>query len=462
MKRLNILLVKPFKDTNEVQPPLGLGYMASSLKGEHDVTILDSIKEGMGLPQFREYLKGKNFDIIGFQCYTADLNVVKEHSKVAREASPKSVILVGGPHPTLDPINTLKYLKNVDFAFVGEAEKSFPEFAKAVASGKKASAMGKIPGIAFRDGRIYRQTRRVFTENLDDYEPSWELFDMKGYPEAPHGAFCKQSPTAPLIITRGCPFQCTYCGGPLISGRKIRSHSVDYVIRQIKTLTKEYGIREIHIEDDNFTMRRDFVKEFCTRLIKLDLGITWTCPNGMRLDTLDDELVSLMKRSGLYSVSVGIESGSDRIRGFMKKNLKTAQIREKVKLIRRHGLGVIGFFIVGFPGETRADIEKTIDLALELDLKRATFSAFKPFPGTEEYNKLVKKGEIGELNWDNFSLDKVVWSPKGISMDELKKMRRRAFLKFYLRPKIFFRMLSEINSFENLKFIVVRMFRWMS
>lgn len=463
MKKLDILLVKPHQKTNEIQPPLGLGYIASTVKRKHNITILDCIKDDINLEKFRNYIRGKKYDIIGFQCYTVDLNTVKEYSKTARKENPNSIIVAGGPQPTLDPINTLKFLETVDYVFVGEAEISFPNFVVTLSSGRLLpTALEKIPGIVFKKGKKYIQTERVFAENLDDYDPSWELFNLGEYPVAPHGSFYRQSPVAPIIVTRGCPFQCTYCGGPLISGRKIRSHSADYIIRQIKILNEKYGIKEIHIEDDNFTTNREFVKEFCEKLMEKNLGITWTCPNGIRLDFLDKKLLKLMKKSGLYSVSVGIESGSDRIRKLMKKNLDTKTITEKVQLIHESGLGIIGFFIVGFPGETRKDIEKTTDFACKLPLKRATFSAFKPFPGTLAYKELVKEGKIKKLKWENFSLDKVVWSPEGISMEELKELRRRAFLKFYMRPKILLRMLSEIRSFENLKFILVRIYRWMS
>jgi anaerobic magnesium-protoporphyrin IX monomethyl ester cyclase len=465
MKRkvLQILLVKPFQLTNEVQPPLGLGYMASTVRDVHDVTILDCIKEGMRISGFSAFLSRRKFDVIGFQCYTVDLNTVKEFSHAARQAQPGAVLLVGGPQATLDPEGTMDFLRDIDYAFAGEGETGFPVLMELLSQGGDVKqGLSKVPGLVYRSGKKYVQNERVFACDLDRFDPSWDLYGMESYPVAPHGSFYKQTPVAPIIITRGCPYQCTYCGGPLISGRRIRSHSVDYVIEQVKTLHLKYGVREIFIEDDNFTMKREFVEDFCRKLIELDMGITWTCPNGIRLDTLDMKLLRLMKRSGLYSVSVGIESGSDRIRKLMKKNLDTKTIVEKVNLIHEAGLGVIGFFIVGFPGETKKDIEATIKFACDLPLKRATFSAFKPFPGTEIYRQLVSEGRIKEMKWENFSLDKVAWSPEGISEKELKSLRRKAFIKFYMRPKIIMQMLSEIRSLENLRFIVVRMYRWLS
>ncbi|MFH0832275.1 MAG: radical SAM protein [Candidatus Aenigmatarchaeota archaeon] len=460
MKKLNILLVKPFQITNEVQPPLGLGYISSTVR-EHNVTILDCIKNGWKADKFKDYLVGKRFDIIGLQCYTVDLNTVKEFSRIVKELMPNAIVVVGGPQATLDPTGTLNYLKDVDYVFIGEAEISFPKFVSMIANSME-KRIKSVPGIAYRAGNKIHKTDRVFPENLDDFDPSWDLYDLKSYPLAPHGAFCKQYPTAPLIITRGCPFQCTYCGGSVISGRKIRSHSVDYAISQIEFLVKNYGIREIHIEDDNFTMNRRFVEEFCKKLIKKNLGVSWACPNGVRIDTLDPKLLKLMKKSGLYSISVGVESGVDRIRKLMKKNLMSETIEKKANMIHDQGLEIIGFFILGYPGETIADINATIDFACKLPLKRAGFSAYKPFPGTEAYNDLVRQGKIKKLDWDKFSLDKIVWTPDGISERQLKNLRRKAFLRFYLRPHIMLKMLSEIKNLENLKFVLLRIYRWLA
>lgn len=459
--RLKIALIKPPQETNEVQPPLGLGYIASSVKNIAEVKIIDAIRDNLTIAQLISLIRKSSFDIIGLQCYTVDFNTVKIITKSIRKISPKSIIVVGGPHPTLAPQDTLNSLE-VDYAFLGDSEISFQMFVEAIKKNKlNRKTLKKIPGIAYREGKLIKTNAIKYPENLDDYLPSWELYDIKRYPLAPHGGFCKQSPTAPIIITRGCPFNCDYCGGYKISGRRIRSHSVDFVINQIEILVRKYGIREIHIEDDNFTMKREFVEEFCEKLIQKDFGITWTCPNGVRLDTLDRPLLMLMKKSGLYSLSVGIESGSDRIRKIMRKNLNTQTIEEKVNLIKSCGIDIIGFFIVGYPEETIDEIKQTIAFACRLPLKRATFSAFKPFPGTDAYERLLNRGEIKELDMSKFSLDAIAWSPKGISQEQLKRLRRKAFLDFYLRPSILLKMLFEIKSPENLKFVLIRAYRWL-
>ena len=264
--------------------------------------------------------------------------------------------------------------------------------------------------------------------------PSWDLLRPDTYPLAPHGGFFKNYPIAPIIITRGCPFACTYCAGYLVSGKKIRHRSIDKVIEEIEVLYHKYGIREIHIEDDNFTFYHDLVYEFCKKLKEHNLNISWTCPNGVRLDSLDKELLLTMKEAGLYSISVGIESGSDKILKDMKKNLTKEKIREKIELIKDCGLEVSGFFIIGYPTETKKDIMDTINFAGSLDLKRAGFSLFKPFPGTEATRQLVEKGELKEMSdedWAHFVLADAVYAPPGLYKgrdEEVKTQSASAFL----------------------------------
>jgi anaerobic magnesium-protoporphyrin IX monomethyl ester cyclase len=462
--KLNILLVKPFQETNEVQPPLGLGYLASTVKDKHNVKILDGIKDNLTLAQLKEILKVK-YDIIGIQCYTVDLNIVREYIELIKKKLPKAIIIIGGPQPSMDPKGTMDFLKKADIGFVDESEFSFPMLLTLLEEkGLKlknisANELRKIPAIIFRKKSKLEITAFKRTDNLDGFDPSYELFDLKSYPIAPHGGFCRQYPTAPIIITRGCPFGCKFCGSSMISGHKIRSHSVDYVINQIIKLKQEYGIKEIHIEDDNFTMNRRFVEEFCKKLIKLDLGITWTCPNGIRIDTLDEKLLRLMMQSGMYSISVGIESGSDRIRKAMGKKLTTQQIYDKMKIIDRVGITAIGFFIIGYPGETEKEINETIEFACKLNLKRANFSAFKPFPGTPIYTELVRHGKLKKLDWDTFSLHKISWAPDGMTEKQLDNLRKKALWKFYFRPRIILSMMREIKSLKNLLFIVKRIYR---
>jgi anaerobic magnesium-protoporphyrin IX monomethyl ester cyclase len=157
-------------------------------------------------------------------------------------------------------------------------------------------------------------------------------------------------------------------------------------------------------------------------------------------------MLTWMKKTGAYAFTVGIESGSQRILDAMNKKLTVEMIREKVTLVKSAGLEPSGFFLLGFPGETREDMEMTLRLAKSLLLKRAHFSNFLPLPGTEATRKLIESGEIEQPDWNELAYSKVPYAPRGVTKRELKAFQRRAFLEFHMRPRILLKMLSEIRS----------------
>jgi len=458
--------MRPYSEADELIPPFGLGYLAAAARKNHDVEILDGIKDKLTLGKFEDFLKKKKPDIVGVQIFTFQIIAVKDYIDIIRKILPNAKIILGGPHPSCSPHNIFDFFPSVDWVFKGEAEIGLAKLLDLVAEGKTGPEhLSEVPGLVWKkDGQI-KINPSIFINDLDTLEmPSWDLLKPDTYPLAPHGGFFKNYPIAPIIITRGCPFSCTYCAGHLISGKKIRHRSVQNVIEEIKVLYHKYGIREIHIEDDNFTFYPDLVYEFCKKLKENHLDITWTCPNGVRLDSLTKELLMAMKDAGLYSISVGIESGSDKILKDMKKSLTKKTIMEKVKLIKNCGLEVSGFFIIGYPTETKKDIMETINFAKDLDLKRAGFSLFKPFPGTEITRELMERGEVKKMSdedWAHFVLADAVYSPPGFTRKEMKELRRQALLRFYLRPKIIFKFFGEIKNLKHLEVVLKRIYSWL-
>ena len=456
---MKTLLVKPYNLSDHIQPSLGLGYLASSVRKNHETEILDCIKERIKPQHFGAVLDEKKPDIAGIQCYTYDLYNVKEMLASCKKRGIKTVI--GGPHPSAAPREAMEFFgSDLDYLFRGEAETGFARLLDRLSGGEERD-LADIAGLAWRKGGHLAVNEKYFTEDLDTLGmPAWDLIKPQEYPEAQHGAFFKKFPIAPIMTTRGCPYLCTFCAGRVTSGSKLRKRSVKAVLDEIKTLYSDFGIREFHVVDDNFTLDKAFAKDFLRSLKKLNLDISWAVPNGIRMDTLDDEMLSLMKETGLYLISLGIESGTDRMLKIMKKNLSTQKVRHAIRLIRKHDIDIAGFFILGFPGETKENIEETIRFSLELDLVRANFFTYLPFPGTESFDKLKVDGKLGKVDLHRFYFMNATFTPEGMDKGTLKGLQRKAFFKFFLRPRIFIYNLTRIRSPRHLRYLLGRFFRW--
>ena len=457
---MRVLLVKPYNLSDHIQPSLGLGYLAAAIRDKHEVRILDCIKDGVNIPKFRTVVKRYSPDVVGLQCYTFDLSFVNKALKAVRRVDKSIVTVVGGPHPSAMPEEMMDIFKKyLDFLFMGEAEIGFPKLLDALTAGKKD--LSAIPGLAWRSGAELKTNPKAVMDDLDAIPmPAWDLIRPEKYPESQHGAFFKRFPIAPVMVTRGCPYPCTFCAGHVVSGRKIRRRSVDNVLNEILYLNKKRGIKEFHVIDDNFTMDREYAKELLKKLKALDLGMTWAVPNGVRMDSLDEELLGLMKDTGLYLISLGIESGSDRVLKLMKKGTTTSRIRRGINMIRKAGIDMAGFFILGFPGETKNTILQTIRFAARLPLVRANFFTYLPFPGSESYEELTKADDLGRVNWKRFYFMNAAYVPDGMTREELKRLHRAAFARFYLRPRVIFYQIRSIRSLRHLFFLTKRFFHW--
>ena len=371
-------------------------------------------------------------------------------------------------HPSGMGPRTLENFPHIDYAIAGEGEKSLPQLVdvledKGLDKGFKplapslADNLKGIPGLVYKGMNPGDYSPPCFESDVDKLDfPAWDMHPPRDYPFAPQGAMFRQFPFAPIIITRGCPFPCTFCAGHTLAGRKFRKRSVEHVIEEMSMLYDTYGVREFHILDDNFSLEKDYLMSWCESVRENFVhGISWCAPNGLRLDTLDPEAVRAMKASGCYYVSVGIESGSDRILKHMRKGFTVDDVREKVGMIRKEGLDVNGFFILGYPEETAGDMEATIKLSLELDLSRAAYFNFLPLPGTPIFDEMYPEGLQNGI-WDSFFQYNAPFAPKGMTSEDIKKFQRDAHMRFYFRPKILWRIIRELRSIRQVYWIFRR------
>lgn len=307
-----IVLIRPNYYSHLITPPLGIGYMSGYLKNNGlDVEIIDGLNLNYSVKETVDQCHGAV--LVGISCMSAYFSAVKELSKELKKRAFK--VVIGGPHATALPDLTLQETQ-ADYVAVGEGELSLLQLAQCTLNNDSCE---NIPGIFSNNNKKLRLKRPLIKE-LDSLPyPDWKSIDPRIYKKAPHGGLVKSFPVAPLTSTRGCPFECTFCASPVLWNRTIRYRSPENVVDEIEYLVKEFNVREVHFEDDNLTLKKEHIEGICNLILKRKIKINWATPNGVRVDTLDLELLKLMKKSGCYFIAFGIESGNQGILDQAKK-----------------------------------------------------------------------------------------------------------------------------------------------
>jgi len=451
---MRILFTLPFDAALKWESPdLGLGYLVALLRqeGHHVALMLNP-----GAIDYLAWLRENPFDLYGIKTFSNQARATHETIALIRRANPRAAIILGGPHVAADPVHLFHLFPEADWAIGGEGELGLQAFVNALQAGSlsQRETLLSIPGLIWRDGPVTRVNEHHYVHDLDTLPfPAWDLMKPEHFPHIPFNGYSRRHPIAPMILTRGCPYHCTFCGAASVNGRRLRARSADNVMAELRLLTSQYGVREIQFYDSNCADRRGPLREVLRRVIAEGIDITWCAPNGIRLDAVDEELASLMQRSGCFQVNVGIESGSPRILKQIKKNLSLDRVRSSVALLRRHRIEVVGFFMLGFPGETRDEMRQTIDLAMELPLTGASFSIYCPLPGTEDYETTFRDGRPDHDVLESFDFVRYQNYLSEVPAGELRALQRRTYLRFHLRPSVLRYMLRNLNSLEKALFI---------
>lgn len=394
-----VLLVEPAGNLPFYILPLGLGFLKSNAPDHHDVRIYDCSLKGVfsDSPDLLREIREYGPDVVGvsasMQTYSEAARIVSKVKSVSRDIT----TVMGGAHPSIFGEKVMEN-EDLDFIFRGEAELMFGAFLDRL--GTEEGFEG-VKGLGYRrDGRVVLNDINLEVDidriRVPDYRHiGLDEYISNGYS---YGGFYGKS--APIWITRGCPYGCSFCSASLINGKKIRRHSIPYIMNWIDHLYREHGVRQFALVDDNFTFQMDYAKEFCRTVIDLrERGhfaekIYFATPNGVRIDSLDDELIALMKKAGWKGLSIAPESGSKKTLKRMRKTLDPDKVPGVVERIKKQGLDVRAFFIIGYPGETRDDVRQTIGLIRKSKIDAIILGKFLPIPGTPIFNELVRDGEI--------------------------------------------------------------------
>lgn len=446
---MRIVLVRPNYDSHIITPPLGLGYLASYLKRHGlEAKIIDALRDDLSTEALLERILAQKPDAVGITCLTAFYQQVVRLSTLLKQRGIR--VILGGVHPTFLPRETLRD-SQADYVVRGEGEIALLKLAQ------NGFLNRGIPGV-YSSGDVRAgkapDAKAPWVEDLDELPfPDWEQIDPNSYPEAPHGAIVKHFPIGVVTTTRGCPHQCTFCASPRFYNRKIRFRSPENVVEEIRYLVERFGAREIHFEDDNLTFKRDHVERICNLIIQSGIKISWACPNGIRADRVDEDLIRLMKESGCYYFAYGVESANQQILENVKKHERLETIQSAIDMASRAGISCQGFFIFGLPGETPETIEETIQFAKNSNLSRAQFLILDVLPGSELWETL--KGKF-RPDWTKNSFKEPEWIPDGLTKDQLKRAQSRAFRKFYSSPARFLRLAVSLKP-GQLKYIARRL-----
>jgi len=415
-----------------VMPSLGLASLAAVCRDHgYPVSIIDAAREKTTPQAIVERILQCRADYVGFTATTCGIFGAAALALELKTKNKEIQTLLGGPHVTAAPRETLGLFPQFDVGFIGEAEHSLIDFAQTMDS---RGDLAKVNGIAFRrENDVHVTQRRPFIENLDSLPfPAWDL--IPGFPHAyaPAAIRSRHLPAAHLVTSRGCPMQCTFCDRSVF-GDRYRLFSSAYTFAMISTLCDKFGVKDILFEDDSFTLHKQRVMQLCEMICGKGVTFSWSCLG--RVDTIDTELLGFMKKAGCWQIGFGIESGNSDVLNAADKKINLDRIRETLTLTRAAGIHTKGFFILGLPGETPRTMRETKLFALTEALDDISVSLCTPFPGTALYKQAKIMGEFSP-DWKMMTLLYPVFVPKGLLKKQLLRAHKVFLRAFYLRPRI--------------------------
>jgi len=383
---VKILLIYPYclqerPQDDDVRPvPIGAYYVGALLRAHnHEVGILNWHAVNRTPKEIKKTLAREKPDIIGFSILHANRWGAIDIAKVAKKLRPKVKIVFGGIGATFLWQYLMAAYRQIDYCVVGEGEYPFLRLVEMLAK-REANRIETVPGIAFRkEGKIVLSG------------PVEPLVDIDSLPN-PARYFTFQH----VVSSRGCPYNCSFCGSPQFWDRRVRLHSPAYFVEQLELL-HDKGVSYFYVSDDTFTLKRERVLAICRLILRKKLPITWQAIS--RVNCIDEEMLYWMRKSGCIQISYGVESGSERIRDFLNKNIATDDIKRAFHLTRSYGILPRAYFIYGSPGENWETIQESIDLMHAIKPLDMASYILDIYPGTALYRDYQKRTGNSDEIW---------------------------------------------------------------
>ncbi|MFH0986182.1 MAG: cobalamin-dependent protein [Candidatus Omnitrophota bacterium] len=463
----------------QVRPPLGLLYIAAVCeRAGHTVEVLDCMAQntcraeavsdggkrfGLNPSELQRELETRKPDIIGISnMFTAFSRDAHEAASACKRWSPDVKVIMGGIHASTLPDNVLEDA-NIDYIVLGEGEQTILELLEALKSGVDP---GQVAGLVFKgkDGVLTRTKPRERILDLDALPmPARHLVDLKLYSAVAENEadnYIMRHPYTTVYTSRGCPKRCVYCAAHNVWHNRWVARSSANVLDEVEYLVKEHGIREIHFLDDNISVDRKRFAEICQGILDRKLNIRWACPTGLAIWTLDAEVLALMKKAGCYKVCFGMESGHPDTQQFIRKGLDLEKADDAIKIASSLGFWIQSTFIIGFPYETREQIQTTIRYAIGTYSDFVNFLLLTPYPGTDVY-EIMRKEELIPVtlwNYKNFGVTmsgfRTLCRSRDCTAEELslyfddafKQLLRSRIARTLVDPLILLRKLRDLES----------------
>lgn len=418
-------------------PPLGLAYVAAALReAGHDVGIIDAEALGIGGEALSERIP-PDTEIVGFTSTSLAWPAVREMSAGVRQRLPEALLVIGGAHVTAFPEDTLE-ASQFDIGVVGDGERTMVTLAD---HQQRHAPLSAMPGCVVRDaGEIRCNLPVPWIRELDALpRPALDLLPLDRY-----CSVMVKEPFVTMVTSRGCPYRCDFCS-QIYSGNKLRTRSPDSIVSEMEDAVRRYGAREIILFDETFGVKRDEALAVCALIRERKLDLRWNART--RIDVLDDTLLKAMRGAGCYALHLGVEAGTQRILDAMNKRITPEQVRSVVDMAARLGFRLHGYFMIGYPGETRAEIAQTLRLSRQLKLDWASYTITIPNPRTPLYERALKEGYVQPGFWRHYTRGEVPLEIPFFASAEcpasyLKRAKRSAYFRFYMRPRVLVRNLA--------------------
>ena len=427
--------------------PYGVACLAQYVRDRgHQVKYLEPSIEQMSLDEYKDYILENKFDMIGIGSTTLQIGKTIKTFEIIKKINPKIITVLGGIHGTIMPKETLNLTDAIDYIILGEGEKPFYRLLQLLES-KDFEKIRKLSGIAFkRKGKMIINPPD-FSNMLLPKEfpvPAYDLFPMGKY--FTQITYSKDFPAYSILCSRGCVFKCAFCNASDIMGQRVRYKKPEDVIDEILVLKNKYGAKGLIFQDSTFTVNNEWVKDFCKQMIAKKVNISWACNS--RVDTVNEDILRLMKKAGCWEILFGAESGNQKSLDLINKKTTVEQNTKALKLSMKAGIYTYATYIICLPGETKKDALNTIKYAMKIATPMAMFYLPVPFPKTRLWDICKEQGILREnAKWEDYNAwdySNPVYINPLIGKEEMAKILKKAYISYYSNPVVLLKNLKEL------------------